>query len=696
MFVCNSSFSLQTELTAPPPGLGPFPSPLLGGFPGASLLIGQHAASLQLAQLKTQLALTQINSTLAAGSQSQAFKANSKTRARYRRSAAPSPTAVAINLLNLLKIANNMSHPLYNPCDSGKQRSAQRQYNYSNTQPQTAPLEPGSSFSSYAIPGSSGRIVPSLTSLNYRLEQRSTVNDQTILRSADMYSTRAREVKAVGMPVPQTNQSALFPGRDSVEIGSFGTNKESLQTLSSSSASQGHEGTIVQHDRRSLDLLSYKRASNQSTSATLHDEEHNIPYIPGLGEDSHVVPEEFSAAAPPSQTRYTAETATSILRQYGLDKEDLEYLISCPEDQMTLANMQKILHQRSLEKANKAVAASQTNSYSEPQPTRRLSGPYSHTLSSSVGTGLSQKGRSPGVLQQSKVIDYGHKRRYDGTLDGVAATSDGTPSSSRSGGTFLLDPYHGSSRQPQEKNRRGTNSESSGSLHIPGLNTLGPFNQPLQAPEKVPNSSTLPKTDTDMNFLMRKSTIAVPVKEPEEDGQSPLKPTTSCVLLHNMHPGRPGLVLINNNNSHSIKTNQDQVPTVVKQAVQHPVAQESKPQMPTEPLLRTVIWTSGYSAGPQLPPATNTSRISEASWATHHSSDIPPHLHQPFPAQVTNPEEWTRGKVMPFKGLPTLAMMHDYAATSPRVFPHTCSLCSKECAWMKVSRRLHSVVYCRL
>lgn len=678
MFVCNSSFSLQTELSAPPPGLGPFPSPLLGGFPGASLLIGQHAASLHLAQLKTQLALTQINSTLAVGSQSRAFKATSKTRARGRHSAAPSPTAVAINLLNILKIAN-MSHPPYNPCGSGKQRSAQGQYDYSNTQPETARLG-ADSFSSSAILERSGTIVPSLTSLNYRHGQRRTVNDEPLLRSSITNSTSDREVRAAGIPVPQTNQNAPFPGRDTGEIGPFGTNKASLQ-MSSSYAFQGDSGTSVNNDRCSLDWLNYKRPPIQSTSAASHGEEHNAPYIPGLGDNSHIMPEERSAAPPSSQTRNTAETATSILRQYGLDKEDLEYLISCPEDQMTLANMQKILQQRSLEKANKT---SHTKTYPEPQPLKGLSGPYSH--SSSVGPGLSQKRRSPAVLQQSKVIDYGHKRRYnEGASDGVGTTADATPSSSHSGGNFLLDTG-GSRRQPEEKNKRGTNSESSGPLHI--LNTLGPYNKPLQTPEKVPSTMLVPKTDTDL----RKSTKAVPVKEPE-DGPSPLKPGTSCILMPGMHSGRPGL--ISDNKSH-IKAKQDQAPTVGNQAGQHPLAQQSQPHVSTEPLLRTVVWSSGYSASLQLPPATHPSRISQASWATHHSPGIPPHLHQPFPAQAANPEERTPGKATPFKGLPTLAMMHDYAATSPRVFPHTCSLCSKECAGLKVSRRLHFVVYCQL
>lgn len=653
MFVCNSSFSLRTELSAPPPGRGPLPSPLIGGFPSASLLIGQHAASIQLAQLKTQLALTQINCALAVGSHAQAFQANSKKRARYQHPAAPSPTAVAINLLNVLKIANNMSHPPYNPCGPGNQRPAQRQYDHTNTQPGTTHFGSDSSFSSSTIPGTFRNIVPSLTSLNYGPAQKNSFNNETILISTDMHGTRAREVRALGMPVQQANQGAPFLSRDGGESGHYEANKASFH-MSSSSASQGHGSTCFKNDSSSLDWLNYKRPPNESASASLHSGEHSVPYIPGLGDDGHMVPEEPAATS--SQPRHTAETATSILRQYGLDKEDLEYLISYPEDQMTLANMQKILQQRSLEKTSRAKAASQTNTYSEPQPTASEHGPHSHTLSFSVETGLSQKGRSATGLQQSKVIDYGHTRRYKGgALDDAGSTCDGTASSAQSRGMLPLDPCHGSGQQPQEKNKRGANDESSSLSHIPGLSSLGPFKKLMQTSESVSSPSPLPKTEKGRNVLMSKSTKAVAVKEPGKAGQSPLQPPTSSVLLRGMHPGRPGLVLISSKKSQATEYKQDRAPQVVKQAVRQPVEQQPKPQMPQEPVLQTVPWPPGCAA---------------ESWDPHQS----------------------RFNSLPFKGQPSLAMMHDYAAASPRVFPHTCSLCYKECAGMKVSRRLHSVV----
>lgn len=46
------------------------------------------------------------------------------------------------------------------------------------------------------------------------------------------------------------------------------------------------------------------------------------------------------------------------------------------------------------------------------------------------------------------------------------------------------------------------------------------------------------------------------------------------------------------------------------------------------------------------------------------------------------------------KSLPTRAMKQDYAAATPKIFPHTCSLCLQQCAHMKVGGRVYSVCPC--
>ncbi|XP_059891898.1 uncharacterized protein znf638 isoform X2 [Gadus macrocephalus] len=126
---------LLSDRSAPPHVPGPLLSPLIGGLPGSSLLIGQQAACLQLARIKTQLALSQISSAIAAGHQAVASRNVSNTPPYRVSTQAPSPTATAINLLNLLKVAN-LSHKLYNPYSLESQ-------DYPPYQPPSAQVDPG-------------------------------------------------------------------------------------------------------------------------------------------------------------------------------------------------------------------------------------------------------------------------------------------------------------------------------------------------------------------------------------------------------------------------------------------------------------------------------------------------------------------------------------------------------------------------
>ncbi|XP_030193478.1 mucin-12 isoform X3 [Gadus morhua] len=126
---------LLSDRSAPPHVPGPLVSPLIGGLPGSSLLIGQQAACLQLARIKTQLALSQISSAIAAGHQAVASRTVSNTPPYLVSTQAPSPTATAINLLNLLKVAN-LSHKLYNPYSLESQ-------DYPPYQPPSAQVDPG-------------------------------------------------------------------------------------------------------------------------------------------------------------------------------------------------------------------------------------------------------------------------------------------------------------------------------------------------------------------------------------------------------------------------------------------------------------------------------------------------------------------------------------------------------------------------
>ena len=95
LFLTFFSLGLLSDRSAPPHVPGPLVSPLIGGLPGSSLLIGQQAACLQLARIKTQLALSQISSAIAAGHQAVASRTVSNTPPYLVSTQAPSPTATA-------------------------------------------------------------------------------------------------------------------------------------------------------------------------------------------------------------------------------------------------------------------------------------------------------------------------------------------------------------------------------------------------------------------------------------------------------------------------------------------------------------------------------------------------------------------------------------------------------------------------
>ncbi|XP_035531712.1 zinc finger protein 638-like [Morone saxatilis] len=105
---------------------------------------------------------------------------------------------------------------------------------------------------------------------------------------------------------------------------------------------------------------------------------------------------------------------------------------------------------------------------------------------------------------------------------------------------------------------------------------------------------------------------------------------------------------------------------------------------------------TGQAMGPaaiSVPPASLIPSLSDASWAMQQPGNprpivIPPALPQPVPSLIgfNNMTLATSSKQPPAvvsKCLPTPAMMHDYAAAPPKIFPHTCSLCNKECTHMK-------------
>uniref|UniRef100_A0A3Q2PR61 Zinc finger protein 638 n=1 Tax=Fundulus heteroclitus TaxID=8078 RepID=A0A3Q2PR61_FUNHE len=138
--------------------------------------------------------------------------------------------------------------------------------------------------------------------------------------------------------------------------------------------------------------------------------------------------------------------------------------------------------------------------------------------------------------------------------------------------------------------------------------------------------------DTDLRQLEPEAPKSVPLKKPAPAPQA----LSKANLIRGVHPGRPGLVLIGSNTASGLG------------------------QQPTLP--------QGFPAT-QLTP----------------SLLIP---NCPTPAMRGPNQRDARTGVGVSKQEPTPAMMQDYTAATPRIFPHTCCLCRKECSNLKVSIRL--------
>ncbi|MEQ2251558.1 hypothetical protein ILYODFUR_012255, partial [Ilyodon furcidens] len=170
--------------------------------------------------------------------------------------------------------------------------------------------------------------------------------------------------------------------------------------------------------------------------------------------------------------------------------------------------------------------------------------------------------------------------------------------------------------------------------------------------------------DTDLRQLMSEVPTTLQLKKPGPAQKTqPSKPP--CKLIHGIHPGRPGLVLIHSNaESH----NNDQT----RSGGQPPKVTKKKKKKKTN--ARTQQWQQvqmlQQPTQPEGFPATKPTPLllipCRAAPPTRGPSQMGAMSH-----------------VGPSDLLPTPAMMQDYAAATPTIFPHTCCLCMKECTSMK-------------
>ncbi|NXJ86012.1 ZN638 protein, partial [Trogon melanurus] len=349
-----------------------------------------------------------------------------------------------------------------------------------------------------------------------------------------------------------------------------------------------------------------------------------------------------------AQNRYTPESASSILASFGLSNEDLEELSRYPDDQLTPENMPLILREIRIRKMGHSLPALHAQSRGE----------------EAVG------GTSSAAVK-SKVIDYGHASKYGYTED---------PLEVRAYNPEVLpeEPLEARVYNPEAsggENREDFKREQNVSMSVPPAsvtcNPVFPVEEMIKPAGFQNDSSNArsffppPEAPAKVSGLCA-APAGLPVVKPVS------QPAMPPVMPPMMPPMMPPLA-------------QPMMPPVLPPLVQQPMAPHVLPPMTPPP----------FSA--ELAPPSQHERIPhEAGTSQSNAQSVSGAGQKPFRSQADEPfrspfgivkASWLpvfpQSDAQKIKRLPTPSMMNDYYATSPRIFPHMCSLCNIECTHMK-------------
>lgn len=671
-----------------------------------------------------------------------------------------------------------MSNSSYKPYTSGNQGSNQGQYTLSTFPSENHPRREGSShvrlessFSSTSVPPvahqSPDRMFPSPMShsMAYRPEQNRTRICEDMERSADMHiSGSSKEIIHHSKPTYQfMDQNTEFSRSQREEFCSTGTDRDHFRSSGTgrnfpvpssaterdhfrssgternysvpSSLSVGQRQSNLQSG--SLDWLSkyekpassnsglhsssissaYTRSSEDCFSAPSKREHHQQP-ISGFGENS-------LGYAPSPQQKYNSQSAADILLHFGLEKEDLEQLISYPEEEITPENLPFILRKIRIQKTKREATASQSN-LPQPQPTGSMVGMDRNDLYTPRGIGNLKEEKST-IPQASNVIDYGHTCRY---TRGVADNFRRTSSSENVLPVDNLNTFRQQQAQEHLKDNAADEINSAGGfaqdkvssnaiLDSFFLQSIKPGIPPSKSKptfQGIPDSVKLEKQDTDFRVVWSGKEKPLASAEPRATQQLLSKVHT---LLPAVNQVRTGFVLYDSRNSGGMK-NEVKTPAqsssgteeIKKRRFQEETLMQ-KPSLEqkwgqkeleqTTPVLSTDTgaWASLFPSVKPGAPASTAVSITNILQNVKYPVILPvdpkptgrPPV-QPLPVACLTSYNHLRPtsfnipaeNVAASKNLPDLALMHDYAATTPKIFPHTCSLCKKGCKQMVVSR----------
>ncbi|XP_050799236.1 zinc finger protein 638 isoform X2 [Gopherus flavomarginatus] len=377
----------------------------------------------------------------------------------------------------------------------------------------------------------------------------------------------------------------------------------------------------------------------------------NNPCSTGNTSRKHPVSTRITEQNTNVQSRYTTESASSILASFGLSNEDLEELSRYPDDQLTPENMPLILRDIRMRKMSHQL-------------------PSLHSQSREKET----VGGTGGSTVKSKVIDYGHTSRYGYTEDPLEVR--------------VYNP-----EEPAEENRKEFQPQQTISVpssnvtcnpvfpveelikqmgfHSDSSNTQSFF--PVDATGKVPG---LCMTPTGLPMVKPMSQPGMPPMMPpmSQPGMPPMMPPMSQPAMPPMMP--PVMPPV----PQSVMT-----PIVQQSLTQPPMAQPVMPPISHPPFSAELLAAVRHHERIQHESGTNQSNAQIGSGQKNFQTQVEAPIKSPFGiVKASWLPVFSQAAAQKVKRLPTPSMMNDYYATSPRIFPHMCSLCNMECTHMKL------------
>ncbi|XP_061921570.1 uncharacterized protein LOC133661972 isoform X2 [Entelurus aequoreus] len=521
---------------------------------------------------------------------------------------------------------------------------------------------------------------------NYRPMERASFNED-LQWSVDTHVSRAREEvrlqgKAIHQPSAQDTRRQEF-------ISAIGRTS-SYQSLSRSS---GNESST---SGGSLNCLSsYSRATAVNSILGLDIDRPNMA--------------QTGASYERTKPKYTFESATNILLQFGLEKDDLEHLVAYSEDQITPANLPFILRQIRIQKNKKASDADRPKAIPEPVLTGGSGGLTSWGGSGMIG--MDHRDAASPLLQSSKVIDYGHTRKYTCRIgEDAASVAKGAENDTLlmnhnlDRGTRTLEPAQQVGKSACQDQASAGSSLSSILTQKSNIAVIAAQTQPMQTQKSM--FTTFSK-DTGMRDNPSLAPKARPFVQAAADLKPTLKPQPLSTQFRDVHPSRPVLSsdtasctseqpksqgLAGAKQVKNLETEQQQQKKNLEKA--QPTKKDNKEQ----PVLQKqqVLKDQAKQKFTQLPFLLRKQMCTPISMAKSPHLSMPPALYNPSFSMATQPVfpagQSAGGKPHPqtpsaqtvvSKGGPTTSMVQDYSAVTPSVFPHTCVLCYKECALIK-------------